>query len=282
MDCLFVTDLHGRKHRYDRLLELLEKAPPDVLFIGGDLLPGGMGMASGPDIVTVELFISRLTELKRRLGERYPRILLILGNDDPRMIEDDVRQAEADSIWEYIHNRSVMLGDHPVYGYACVPPTPFLLKDWERYDVSRYVDPACVSPEEGYRTADLSQGTPRTRTILEDLNLLTSGKDLGRAIFLFHTPPYQTRLDRAALDGRMIDYVPLDVNVGSIAVKRFIEREQPMLTLHGHVHEAVSITGEWQDRLGATRMFGGAHDGPELAVVRFDPDDLDSAVRELL
>jgi hypothetical protein len=29
-------------------------------------------------------------------------------------------------------------------------------------------------------------------------------------------------------------------------------------------------------------MFSAAHDGPELALVRFDPDDLDHASRELL
>jgi len=35
-----------------------------------------------------------------------------------------------------------------------VPPTPFLLKDWEKYDVSAYVDPGCVSPEEGYHRVE--------------------------------------------------------------------------------------------------------------------------------
>ena len=256
------------------------RLPPDRDF--GDLLPGGMGMASGRDYVSVEQFITRLSELKARMGGNYPRILLILGNDDPRMIEPEIGEAEEAGLWEYIHNKKVILEDHPVYGYACVPPTPFMLKDWERYDVSRYVDPACVSPEEGYRTAELPRGTPRNRTIVEDLELLAAGKDLRHAIFLFHTPAYRTKLDRAALDGRMVDYVPLDVNVGSIAVKRFIEREQPLLTLHGHVHESVKLTGAWQDRLGRTRMFGAAHDGPELAVVRFDLSDLDRAVRELL
>ena len=35
---------------------------------------------------------------------------------------------------------------------------------------------------------------------------------------------------------KMIDYAPLDVHVGSIAVRRFIESRAPYLTLHGHVH----------------------------------------------
>jgi len=41
---------------------------------------------------------------------------------------------------------------------------------------------------------------------------------------VLHSPPYDTGLDRAALDGRSVDHAPLDVHVGSIAIRRFIER----------------------------------------------------------
>ena len=75
-------------------------------------------------------------------------------------------------------------------------------------------------------------------TIKEDLEALTGEADLARAVFLFHTPPHETKLDRAALDGKMVDHVPLDLHVGSIAVRRFIEARHPLLTLHGHIHES--------------------------------------------
>jgi Icc-related predicted phosphoesterase len=65
-------------------------------------------------------------------------------------------------------------------------------------------------------------------------------------------------------------------------VQRFIEARQPLLTLHGHVHESTRLTGTWRERLGRTWMLQGAHDGLELAVVRFDPDAPDAATRELL
>ena len=42
------------------------------------------------------------------------------------------------------------------------------------------------------------------------------------------------------------------LQVGSIAVKRFIEDRQPLLTLHGHVHEAAQLTGEWKIQIGRT------------------------------
>jgi Icc-related predicted phosphoesterase len=80
----------------------------------------------------------------------------------------------------------------------------------------------------------------------------------------------------------MIDHVPLDCHLGSIAVRRFIKARQPLLTLHGHVHESARISGSWRDRIGRTHCFSAAHDGPELSLVRFDPDSLDAATRELI
>ena len=67
-----------------------------------------------------------------------------------------------------------------------------------------------------------------------------------------------------------MDHAPLDVHVGSIAIRRFIEARQPLVTLHGHVHESARLTGAWQDRIGRTVCLSAAHDGPELALVRFD------------
>lgn len=80
----------------------------------------------------------------------------------------------------------------------------------------------------------------------------------------------------------MIDHAPLDVHVGSIAVRRLIENRQPLITLHGHIHESARLTGSWKDRIGNTHLFSAAHDGPELALVRFSPQNPENASRELL
>jgi Icc-related predicted phosphoesterase len=52
--------------------------------------------------------------------------------------------------------------------------------------------------------------------------------------------------------------------------------------LHGHIHESARLTGNWQERIGKTVAFSAAHDGRELALVRFDPHELDRAIRELI
>jgi Icc-related predicted phosphoesterase len=157
-----------------------------------------------------------------------------------------------------------------------------LLKDWECYDISRYVPPGSVSPEEGRRSLLADESRIKWETIQRDLDSLVGEEPLDRAVFLFHTPPHDTALDRAALDGKTYEHVALDLHVGSIAVRQFIEERQPLLTLHGHVHESARLTGEWKIRLGRTVCINGAHDGPELALVRLDLESPWDATRELL
>jgi Icc-related predicted phosphoesterase len=256
------------------------------VFLAGDLLPSGFGLMdsvrqSGGDFVN-DVLGGGFRRLRNSLGERYPEVFVILGNDDPRIEEAAITDQAMGGLWCYLHDRQASIGGHSVYGCAFVPPSPFRLKDWERYDVSRYVDPGCVSPESGARTVSVSRSELRYATIAEELDGLIGSDGLDAAVFLFHSPPYQTNLDRAALDGKMVDHVPLDVHVGSIAIRRMIEQRQPLLTLHGHVHESARLTGSWRDRIGRTHMFSAAHDGPELALVRFELEDLELASRELI
>jgi len=280
----FVSDMHGRVGRYQRLFQAVREERPDAVLLGGDLLPmrrvAGDEEAEG-DFVTGFL-AAELSLLKDELGTSYPEFIVILGNDDPRYYETAVLGLEAAGLVRYAHRRRIELDGVTVYGYAHVPPTPFLLKDWERYDVSRFVDPGGVSPEEGYRSIPVEAHRIRNATIKQDLEDMVGDDDLRRAVFLFHSPPHGTLLDRAALDGQMVDYAPVDVHVGSLAIRRFVEERQPLATLHGHVHESARLTGSWRDRIGRTHMYSAAHDGPELALVQFDPDDLESASRRLL
>lgn len=274
--CLFVSDLHGRRDRYEKLLRVIRAERPAAVFLGGDLLPHDEGG------FIEEYLAPGLMAVRQTMGDGYPSVFLILGNDDPRSEETAVREAATMGVWQYAHDGRFAWCSWIVYGYAYTPPSPFRLKDWERYDVSRHVEPGCMSPEEGTCSIDVPEHELKYSTIADDVARLAGDDDLERAIILFHAPPYRTNLDRAALDGRMIDHAPVDVNIGSIAIRRFIEERQPLLTLHGHVHESAFLTGSWRDRIGRTECFSAAHNGPELALVRFDPDSPAAAVRDLL
>jgi len=68
-------------------------------------------------------------------------------------------------------------------------------------------------------------------------------KNVESAIFNFHAPPYQTKLDEAPLLDKDLNPIVqggsvVMVPVGSKAVKKMIEKYQPFLGLHGHIHES--------------------------------------------
>ncbi len=74
----------------------------------------------------------------------------------------------------------------------------------------------------------------------------------SKAIFNFHCPPYGTNLDLAPKLTK--DLKPVSIagtvqyeHVGSKAVRKVIERYQPVIGLHGHIHESGGV-----DRIGRT------------------------------
>jgi uncharacterized protein len=69
-----------------------------------------------------------------------------------------------------------------------------------------------------------------------------------RAVFNLHVPPARTAIDLApALDDSLKPRVRggavVMEPVGSEAVRRVLERHQPMLGLHGHIHESRARSG---------------------------------------
>lgn len=101
-------------------------------------------------------------------------------------------------------------------------------------------------------------------------------KDMKRCIFNLHCPPYDTKLDQAPrLDenmtyvhkGGQIEMIP----VGSTSVRKAIEKHQPTLGLHGHIHEARGF-----DRIGRTLLINGGSEYAEgicrAVIVNIDKD----------
>lgn len=69
-------------------------------------------------------------------------------------------------------------------------------------------------------------------------------RHMETAIFNLHVPPYDSGIDQAPKLTEDLQVVnspsgePLLIPVGSTAVRQAIEKYQPMLGLHGHIHEA--------------------------------------------
>jgi Icc-related predicted phosphoesterase len=82
--------------------------------------------------------------------------------------------------------------------------------------------------------------------------LVAKMKNINRAIFNIHVPPYNTVIDLAPLLDQNLKPVSsggemVMTHVGSIAVRKAIEVYQPLLGLHGHIHESKGV-----ERIGKT------------------------------
>lgn len=83
--------------------------------------------------------------------------------------------------------------------------------------------------------------------------MLSQVKDMKNSIFNFHCPPYGTHLDQAPkLDKTLTPALDVAggakmVPVGAMAVRNAIEKSQPLLGLHGHIHESKA-----SEKLGRT------------------------------
>ncbi len=100
------------------------------------------------------------------------------------------------------------------------------------------------TPWDTYREAPEEELTAKIEAVVSGV------PDMERAIFNFHAPPYGSGLDEApALDAslRPTHGGAVMKPVGSTAVRDAIMKHQPMLSVHGHIHESRGIK-----RLGRT------------------------------
>ena len=98
-------------------------------------------------------------------------------------------------------------------------------------------------------------GSPLQRVPSDFLDSLPSiEEELQRitraSIWVVHTPPLGGGLDTVGGDDAA--GIRRGEHVGSKAVSQAIERLQPILTLHGHIHEAPAVSGRWIERIGET------------------------------
>lgn len=256
---VFATDLHGVEIHFQRLFQYIRSRKITCLVFGGDLCPAGLvyhdfgQMRQSQREFLQNFFLLHLQKLRDDLPDF--KCLLIMGNDDLAANLDLLAEAEQCDLLEVIHKKIVTLNDLHFLGYSFVPPTPFLIKDWEKYENSnRIIEPVAISPENGYRSIHANEKT----TIEEDLALFTDEVKSKPTVFVCHCPPYKTNLDHSTADRYHYEGLRMDKHLGSIAVRNFIESAQPLISLHGHIHESTSISGKFDDRIKKSLCLNGA------------------------
>jgi uncharacterized protein len=188
---------------------------------------------------TVERWMQMADE---RLGGSGIRVFVCPGNDD---------QLEIDAIVEAA--KTVELGEGRVVD---IDGFQLASSGW-----------ANRTPWDTYREEDEPQLLERFERMMEGLSAPPE-----RTIFSLHCPPHNTGLDDApqlTADMDLKDAGRSTIPVGSTAVREVIERHQPALSLHGHIHEARGTT-----RLGRTLCInpGSSYEQGQLLGAVIDVD----------
>lgn len=247
-----MTDLHGSRWKYDRLLKRALQHRIDVVVNGGDMLPNDEGFAAQGDFIRD--YLKRHFAEFDEAGIRY---LCCPGNDD-LMVFDELFEAACSetSTVRNLAQRKVAIGEFEFIGMNWVVDYPFRLKDRCRMDTKDFEFPNQFGPGLlSTRAGELTDWFSYARslpTIADELERLVKPTPAANAVYVIHMPPRGLGLDKC-MDGR---------EVGSAAVRDFLLRCQPRLALHGHVHESPSVTGKWFAHVGRTLCIQPGQLGP--------------------
>jgi len=262
----FATDLHGSEMCWRKFLNAAKFYDVDVLICGGDMtgkaiVPivkenghfkftlAGEPQTVGPDQVgeietqirrkgyyPLQMSPDRLQELDRdaeKRAEVFQQVMLdgvdrwmgmaadklrgtgvrcfvCPGNDDEMEVDDVIRQAELVELGE-----GRML---EIDGFTMIST------GWSNH-----------TPWNTHREETEEKLAERIEAMASQVS------DSSKAIFNLHCPPFKSGLDEApAIDAdlKLLHGGRALRPVGSTAVREAIERHQPLLSLHGHIHES--------------------------------------------
>jgi Icc-related predicted phosphoesterase len=270
---VYTSDVHGDLELYRAAGEAALNAKADALIVGGDLCPGTpsprhIDLPQSQPAFLLEQLAPLIEEWKTKLPTLATCV--IPGNDDCGTILAALEEMENRKLLVNLHQKKVALGDFELIGLAFVPPTPFSFKDFERRDTpqSRRTEPqlalSVIATAEGFKTlGDFDAYLDAQPTIEEELGRLNPERP-GKTVAVMHSPPFETRCD-VLFNGE---------HIGSRAIRRWIERHQPLLTLHGHIHESARQSGSFFDRIGTTLVVNPGASGRRPHLVRIDLENL--------
>jgi len=265
----FATDIHGSEICWKKFLNAAAFYKVDMVILGGDVTgkamvpilqyPGYWELTLNGERIRVESR-TELDDIQRKIRDRgsYPTILAPdeldqlkteeavdrrFGMEMTRgldrwldMADSKLRGGEIpcilncgnDDIWEM----DAIIEQSPCASFA----------ESKVLDLGGFYMASCgwtnPTPWNTYREAPDDVLTGKFDAVIAQI------PDMGRAIFNFHAPPYGSGLDEApALDESMrpIHGGAVMKPVGSKAVRAAIERYQPALSVHGHIHESRGI-----------------------------------------
>lgn len=142
-----------------------------------------------------------------KLKDSKSKIFMAPGNDDPFEMDAVI---ESSKVIQAATMRNLDILGHEMITIAHTSPTPWdTPREWSEEEMGNNID-----------------------------RLASTIKNMDKAIFNFHDPPYGTMLDYAPKLKDNRQSAGEVEHVGSKAVAERIKKYQPFLGLHGHIHES--------------------------------------------
>ncbi len=285
MKILFTADLHGQVTLYEQMFALSKSCDADVTIVGGDILPTDFGglfdLARGVSAyeksldIQIEFIESYLIPRIVKFKNENPgkEFFYIPGNHDWNMATQYLEKNLSEAT--NLHGRVISFSGCDFLGYGCVTDSHFWVKDLVRRDFpadcgvpGRF---SCVSTPHGMKLYKDNSYLDLNPGIDEELAAIKTG-DPSRMICVFHSPPYATGLDTHH-ENRP---------VGSRAIRDYIEKLQPLITLHGHIHESPYMSGIYFTKTGRTLSANPGNFKDDLHAVIIDMSEGEPIIRHTL
>jgi Icc-related predicted phosphoesterase len=281
----YATDVHGSERTWKKFLNAAKFYGADALVMGGDVM-GKLAIpvireAGGTFRATIHGRVERLASeaevagVRTRIGD--------LGFYDVVMDEDEYLATQADPdaverlfvrlaterLTRWIDLAETRLGGTGVKVYATGGNDDLteVMATMDRTDTQAFVacEERAVPLDDEHVMISMPYVNPTPwKTPREDdeagladriARMANRFGDHGKVIFNFHAPPVDSTLDTCPMLDSTTDPPsqvvrggqPVLYGAGSTAIRESIERYQPMLGLHGHIHEAQAAA-----RLGRT------------------------------
>lgn len=276
----YAADIHGSDRAFRKWLNAAQVHRVDALIFGGDIAGKVVVpiVRQGPDRLVAEVHGETvevsggddLAALRARIraSGRYDVVLdpdekAALDRDPDRVARDLFPRVVRESVRSWVELAEERLAETDVPAYVMLGNDDYPeLEPLLRGNRLRNVEGKVVELPGGFQMISLGYSNPTPwdsprelseEGLAERINSMASRlRDPARAVFNFHAPPHGTNLDRAALldeslRPRVVGGQVLVGSVGSTAVRAAIDLYQPILALHGHIHESPGI-----HRLGPT------------------------------
>lgn len=269
----FATDIHGSTVCWKKFVNAAKFFDANVLILGGDTTGKAVvpiveqsdgtyrciSIGEKGTVLNSKAELEEMIDLISNLGY-YPYILTekelkdIESADDPHELIDCIfKNLMRERIGQWTKIAEERLLDTGVSCYVCPGnDDPFEIDEvWGKSKAIIHAEGKVFNIDGHYKMINSGWTNPTPWNTYREADeerlermfekMISKVEDMNSCIFNLHAPPYNSGLDEAPeLDkdlrpkyaGRSM------VPVGSKAVRTVIQRHQPLLSLHGHIHES--------------------------------------------